>query len=52
MLLCVNSRGIEKRRVLVSGFRVASSCFFGVSSEVLFVFYYFDLGIFWLEWLV
>ncbi|XP_046498954.1 tigger transposable element-derived protein 3 [Equus quagga] len=52
VLLCANSRGTEKRRVLVSGLRAAPSCFFGVSSEALPASYHPDLGIPWSEWLV
>lgn len=51
VLLCANSRGTEKRRVLVSGLQAASRCFFGVSSEALPASYHPDLGIPWSEWL-
>uniref|UniRef100_A0A8C5KBC5 Tigger transposable element derived 3 n=1 Tax=Jaculus jaculus TaxID=51337 RepID=A0A8C5KBC5_JACJA len=51
VLLCANSRGTEKRRVLVSGLQAASRCFFGVSSEALPASYYPDLGTPWSEWL-
>ncbi|XP_004394112.1 PREDICTED: tigger transposable element-derived protein 3 [Odobenus rosmarus divergens] len=51
VLLCANSRGTEKRRVLVSGLRAAPRCFFGVSSEALPASYHPDLGIPWSEWL-
>ncbi|XP_040494710.1 tigger transposable element-derived protein 3 [Ursus maritimus] len=51
VLLCANSRGTEKRRVLVSGPRTAPRCFFGVSSEALPASYHPDLGIPWSEWL-
>lgn len=51
VLLCANSRGTEKRRVLVSGLQAAQRCFFGVSSEALPASYHPDLGIPWSEWL-
>ncbi|KAG8522599.1 Tigger transposable element-derived protein 3 [Galemys pyrenaicus] len=51
VLLCTNSRGTEKRRVLVSGLQAAPRCFFGVSSEALPASYHPDLGIPWAEWL-
>ncbi|XP_019500746.1 PREDICTED: tigger transposable element-derived protein 3 [Hipposideros armiger] len=51
VLLCANSRGTEKRRVLVSGLHAAPRCFFGVSSEALPASYHPDLGIPWSEWL-
>ncbi|XP_016063898.1 PREDICTED: tigger transposable element-derived protein 3 [Miniopterus natalensis] len=51
VLLCANSRGTEKRRVLVSGPQAAPKCFFGVSSEALPASYHPDLGIPWSEWL-
>ncbi|KAM4847422.1 tigger transposable element-derived protein 3 [Urocitellus parryii] len=51
VLLCANSRGTEKRRVLVGGLRSAPRCFFGVSSEALPASYYPDPGIPWSEWL-
>ncbi|XP_072616374.1 tigger transposable element-derived protein 3 [Vulpes vulpes] len=51
VLLCANSRGTEKRRLLVSGLQAAPRCLFGVSSEALPAFYHPDLGIPWSEWL-
>nr|XP_010955430.1 PREDICTED: LOW QUALITY PROTEIN: tigger transposable element-derived protein 3 [Camelus bactrianus] len=51
VLLCANSRGTEKRRVLVSGRQAAPRCFFGVSSEALPASYHPDLGIPWSQWL-
>lgn len=51
VLLCANSRGTEKRRVLVSGLQAAPRCFFGVSSEALPASYHSDVGIPWSEWL-
>ncbi|XP_058925206.1 tigger transposable element-derived protein 3 [Kogia breviceps] len=51
VLLCANSRGTEKRRVLVSGLQAAPRCFFGVSSEALPASYHPDLAIPWSEWL-
>ncbi|XP_054426585.1 tigger transposable element-derived protein 3 [Pteronotus mesoamericanus] len=51
VLLCANSRGTEKRRVLVSGLQAAPRCFFGVSSEALPASYHPDVGIPWSEWL-
>lgn len=52
VLLCANSRGTEKRRVLVSGLQAAPRCLFGVSSEALPASYHPDVGIPWSEWLV
>ncbi|XP_062952046.1 tigger transposable element-derived protein 3 [Cynocephalus volans] len=51
VLLCANSRGTEKRRVLMSGLQAAPRCFFGISSEALPASYHPDLGIPWSEWL-
>ncbi|XP_076971075.1 tigger transposable element-derived protein 3 [Tamandua tetradactyla] len=51
VLLCANSRGTEKRRVLVGGLQAAPRCFFGVSSAALPASYHPDLGIPWMEWL-
>ncbi|XP_036909076.1 tigger transposable element-derived protein 3 isoform X2 [Sturnira hondurensis] len=51
VLLCANSRGTEKRRVLVSGLQAVPSCFFGVSSAALPASYHPDVGIPWSEWL-
>ncbi|KAJ1066064.1 hypothetical protein CapIbe_022417 [Capra ibex] len=51
VLLCANSRGTEKRRLLVSGPQAAPRCFFGVSSEALPASYHPDLAIPWSEWL-
>uniref|UniRef100_A0A8D2CT94 Tigger transposable element derived 3 n=1 Tax=Sciurus vulgaris TaxID=55149 RepID=A0A8D2CT94_SCIVU len=51
VLLCANSSGTEKRRVLVGGLPTAPRCFFGVSSEALPASYYPDPGIPWSEWL-
>uniref|UniRef100_H0XXE2 Tigger transposable element derived 3 n=2 Tax=Otolemur garnettii TaxID=30611 RepID=H0XXE2_OTOGA len=51
VLLCANSRGTEKRRVLVGGLQVAPTCFFGISSEALPASYHPNLGIPWSEWL-
>ncbi|XP_012521025.1 PREDICTED: tigger transposable element-derived protein 3 [Propithecus coquereli] len=51
VLLCANSRGTEKRQVLVGGLQVAPRCFFGVSSEALPASYHLDLGIPWSQWL-
>lgn len=51
VLLCANSRGTEKRRVLVGGLQAASRCFFGVNSEALPASYHPDPGIPWAEWL-
>lgn len=51
VLLCANSRGTEKRQVLVSGLHAAPRCFFGVSSEALPASYHPDLCIPWSEWL-
>ncbi|XP_045748505.1 tigger transposable element-derived protein 3 [Mirounga angustirostris] len=51
VLLCANSRGTEKRPVLVSGLRAAPTCFSGVSSEALPASYHPDLGTPWCEWL-
>nr|XP_020020361.1 tigger transposable element-derived protein 3 [Castor canadensis] len=51
VLLCANSRGTEKRRVLVGGLQAAPRCFFGVCSEVLPASYHPDPDIPWSEWL-
>ena len=51
VLLCANSRGTEKRRLLVCGPQAAPRCFFGVSSEALPASYHPDLAIPWSEWL-
>ncbi|XP_008046370.1 tigger transposable element-derived protein 3 [Carlito syrichta] len=51
VLLCTNSKGTEKRRVLVGGLQAAPRCFFGVSSEALPASYHPDLGVPWTEWL-
>ncbi|XP_058161191.1 tigger transposable element-derived protein 3 [Dasypus novemcinctus] len=51
VLLCANSRGTEKRRVLVGGPQAAPRCFFGVSSEALPASYHPAPGIPWTEWL-
>ncbi|XP_003419639.1 tigger transposable element-derived protein 3 [Loxodonta africana] len=51
VLLCANSRGTEKRRVLVGGHQASPRCFFGVSSEALPASYHPELGIPWTEWL-
>ncbi|XP_069865594.1 tigger transposable element-derived protein 3 [Dipodomys merriami] len=51
VLLCANSRGTEKRRVLVGGLQAAPMCFFGVSSEALLASYHPDPSIPWAEWL-
>ncbi|XP_066110159.1 tigger transposable element-derived protein 3 [Saccopteryx bilineata] len=51
VLLCANSRGTEKRQVLVSGLQATPRCFFGVSTEALPASYYPELGIPWSEWL-
>ncbi|XP_004627302.1 tigger transposable element-derived protein 3 [Octodon degus] len=51
VLLCANSRGTEKRRILVGGLQAAPRCFFGVSSEALPATYHTDPGIPWSEWL-
>ncbi|XP_032138750.1 tigger transposable element-derived protein 3 [Sapajus apella] len=51
VLLCANSRGTEKRRVLLGGLQAAPRCFFGVRSETLPASYHPDLGIPWSEWL-
>ncbi|XP_059002964.1 tigger transposable element-derived protein 3 [Mustela lutreola] len=51
VLLCTNSRGTEKRRLLVSGLQASPRCFFGVNSEALPASCHPDLGIPWSEWL-
>ncbi|XP_004713732.1 tigger transposable element-derived protein 3 [Echinops telfairi] len=51
VLLCANSRGTEKRRLLVGGRQATPRCFFGVSSEALPASYHPELGIPWVEWL-
>ncbi|XP_074087182.1 tigger transposable element-derived protein 3 [Macrotis lagotis] len=52
VLLCVNSGGTEKRRLVVVGGRQPSPrCFFGVSSETLPVLYRPGPGIPWADWL-
>lgn len=51
VLLCANSRGTEKRRVLLSGLRAAPRCFFGVSGEALPASYHPAPGVPWSEWL-
>ncbi|KAM8819563.1 tigger transposable element-derived protein 3 [Rhynchonycteris naso] len=51
VLLCANSRGTEKRQLLVSGLQAAPRCFFGVSTEALPASFYPELGIPWSEWL-
>ncbi|XP_007943162.1 tigger transposable element-derived protein 3 [Orycteropus afer afer] len=51
VLLCANSRGTEKRRVLVGGCQATPRCFFGVSIEALPASYHPELSIPWAEWL-
>ncbi|XP_027711934.1 tigger transposable element-derived protein 3 [Vombatus ursinus] len=52
VLLCANSGGTEKRRLMVVGGRQPSPrCFFGVSSEALPVLYRPGPGIPWADWL-
>ncbi|KAM5249062.1 tigger transposable element-derived protein 3 [Ctenodactylus gundi] len=51
VLLCANSRGTEKRRVLVGGLQADPRCFFGVSREALPASYHPDPDIPWSEWL-
>ncbi|XP_006860996.1 PREDICTED: tigger transposable element-derived protein 3 [Chrysochloris asiatica] len=51
VLLCANSRGTEKRRLLVGGRQAAPRCFLGISSEALPASYHPELGIPWAEWL-
>ncbi|XP_037695970.1 tigger transposable element-derived protein 3 [Choloepus didactylus] len=51
VLLCANSRGMEKQQLLVGGLQAAPRCFFGVSTEALPASYHPNLGIPWPEWL-
>ncbi|XP_004618472.2 tigger transposable element-derived protein 3 [Sorex araneus] len=51
VLLCANSRGTEKRRLVISAPQAASGCFFGVTSEALPASFHPEPGIPWSAWL-
>ncbi|XP_004683409.1 PREDICTED: tigger transposable element-derived protein 3 [Condylura cristata] len=51
VLLCANSSGTEKRRVLVSGLLAAPGCLLGVRGEALPASYHPDPDTPWADWL-